>query len=83
MSSMASACDHVDHVRTQLPYALVVAAVAISVGDIPTAYGLHPAISLILGVTILWGILRFFGRPLEAAGASARDPIPGPDRRTA
>ena len=72
MSSMASACDHVDHVRTQLPYALVVAAVAITVGDIPTAYGLHPAISLILGVAILYGILRFFGRPLDAAGASDR-----------
>ena len=24
MSSMSSGCDHVDHVRTQLPYALTV-----------------------------------------------------------
>jgi Na+/H+ antiporter NhaC len=28
MSSMASACDHIDHVRTQLPYALVVMVTA-------------------------------------------------------
>lgn len=28
MSSMAGHCDHIDHVRTQLPYALTVAAVA-------------------------------------------------------
>ena len=28
MSSMASACDHLDHVRTQLPYALLAAAIA-------------------------------------------------------
>ncbi len=28
ISSMASACDHVDHVRTQMPYALLVAAVS-------------------------------------------------------
>lgn len=28
ISSMASACDHIDHVQTQLPYALVVAAIA-------------------------------------------------------
>jgi len=28
LSSLGSACDHMDHVRTQLPYALVVAAVA-------------------------------------------------------
>lgn len=28
ISSMASACDHIDHVRTQLPYALLAAAVS-------------------------------------------------------
>lgn len=28
LSSLGSACDHMDHVRTQLPYALVVASVA-------------------------------------------------------
>ncbi|CAN5726670.1 Na+/H+ antiporter NhaC family protein [soil metagenome] len=62
MSSMASACDHMDHVRTQLPYALVVAAVGMAVGDIPTAYGLSPWVSLAIGVVILWLALRFFGR---------------------
>jgi len=29
LSSLGSACDHIDHVRTQLPYALVVAGVAV------------------------------------------------------
>ncbi len=29
ISSMASACDHIDHVRTQLPYALIAAALAL------------------------------------------------------
>jgi tetracycline resistance efflux pump len=29
ISSMASACDHIDHVRTQLPYALVAAGFAL------------------------------------------------------
>jgi len=28
VSSMASACDHIDHVRTQIPYALSIAAIA-------------------------------------------------------
>lgn len=65
MSSMASACDHIDHVRTQLPYAVVVALVAIAVGDIPTAFGLHPAISLALGIGILYGVLRIFGQPVS------------------
>jgi Na+/H+ antiporter NhaC len=62
LSSMASACDHMDHVRTQLPYALLVAVVGMAVGDIPTAYGLSPWISLAIGVVILWATLRFFGK---------------------
>ena len=65
MSSLASACDHIDHVRTQLPYAITVVVVAMLVGDIPTAFGLHPAISLIAGVAILFAIARLIGRPVE------------------
>ncbi len=70
MSSMASACDHVDHVRTQMPYALTVAVVAMLVGDIPSAYGLNPAISLAVGLVILFGILRYFGSRLELDDAA-------------
>jgi Na+/H+ antiporter NhaC len=65
MSSMASACDHMDHVRTQLPYALVVAAVGMAVGDVPTAYGLSPWISLAVGVVILALLVRFVGKPTD------------------
>jgi hypothetical protein len=36
LSSMASGCDHVEHVRTQLPYALVVGTVAVLIGTLPT-----------------------------------------------
>ena len=28
LSSLGAACDHIDHVRTQLPYALLAAAVS-------------------------------------------------------
>jgi Na+/H+ antiporter NhaC len=63
MSSLASACDHVDHVRTQLPYALVVAVTALVVGNLPTAFGMHPAISYLLGAGILFALVRFVGRP--------------------
>ncbi len=66
ISSMASACDHIDHVRTQLPYALAVAGIAILVGDIPTAvWGINPGISLLVGVALLYLMLRIFGRPIE------------------
>ncbi len=82
LSSMASASDHVDHFRTQLPYALVVAVVAMLVGDIPAAYGLHPAIGLAAGALLLFLILRAIGKPIPtdvgpAAGAWTADPERG------
>ena len=65
LSSMASASDHVDHVRTQLPYALLVAVVGMLVGDIPTAYGLPWYISYAVGIAVLYAVLRFFGGSIE------------------
>jgi Na+/H+ antiporter NhaC len=66
ISSMASACDHIDHVRTQLPYALLAAVVAMLVGDIPTAiWGINPAISIGVGLVLIYLALRFLGRPVE------------------
>jgi Na+/H+ antiporter NhaC len=70
ISSMASACDHIDHVRTQLPYALLAAGIAMLVGDLPTAiWGINPLISLVLGLILMYVILRVIGRPVEGAGS--------------
>ncbi len=68
LSSMASSSDHVDHVNTQLPYAVVVALVGMAVGDVPTAFGLPYWVSWIAGTAILAGILFLFGRRDESAG---------------
>jgi Na+/H+ antiporter NhaC len=66
LSSMSSACDLIDHVRTQLPYALVVAGVALVVGEIPAAFDwIHPAWGLLAGLVILYFILKFFGKNPE------------------
>jgi Na+/H+ antiporter NhaC len=62
LSSIASGCDHIEHVRTQLPYALLVGVVAICIGTIPAGYGVPPWISLIVGGVLLFAALRFFGR---------------------
>lgn len=61
MSSMASGCDHIDHVRTQMPYALVCAAVAGILGYLPAGMGLSPWFCLPLGTLALLAILRFAG----------------------
>jgi len=74
LSSMASGCDHIDHVRTQLPYALLVGAIAITLGDVGTAYGLPNWLALSTGVLLLFLVLRFFGKESPEGG---RVPRPG------
>jgi Na+/H+ antiporter NhaC len=64
LSSMASGCDHIEHVRTQLPYALLVGGVALVLGTIPAAYGFPWWISLLASVVILYVILRIIGKPV-------------------
>ena len=59
---MSSGADHVDHVRTQLPYALLAATVGVLVGDIPSAYGLSPWISILVGVSVMTVVLFAFGK---------------------
>lgn len=68
MSSMASSSDHIDHVRTQMPYAMSVAAVAVLFGYLPAGLGLNPFISIIIGVAVLYCIVRFVGKSTEDNG---------------
>jgi Na+/H+ antiporter NhaC len=65
LSSMASGCDHIDHVRTQLPYALSVGFVAMLLGTLPAGYGLPWWIGLVAGAAVLVVVLRQFGEPVE------------------
>ena len=72
LSSMASGCDHVDHVRTQLPYALFAASVAVVVGVLAHAVTHLNSITLIpAGFVVIVVALRFFGRPVDAPGRDA------------
>ena len=61
LSSTAAACDHVDHVRTQLPYAVAVALLAMVVGDVGTAFGLPVWVALFGSMALLAGGLKWFG----------------------
>ncbi|MGB5531061.1 MAG: Na+/H+ antiporter NhaC family protein [Ignavibacteriaceae bacterium] len=65
LSSMASGCDHIDHVRTQLTYAITVGIVTMLIGDILTAFGLSPIIALLIIISLLVGIIYLFGRRVE------------------
>jgi Na+/H+ antiporter NhaC len=62
MSSMASGSDHIDHVRTQIPYAVLVGSVAILAGYFPAGYGFSPLIAIPAGVAVITLVLFLLGR---------------------
>ncbi len=62
LSSMASSCDHIEHVRTQLPYAVVTAIFCMLIGDIPTAWGFSPYLSIVIISLVLLAVLYLFGK---------------------
>ncbi|MCP4293074.1 MAG: Na+/H+ antiporter NhaC family protein [bacterium] len=53
MSSLACGADHVDHVRTQLPYSLTVGLISIVCGYLPVGLGMSPWWSLLLGMILI------------------------------
>jgi len=62
MSSIASSCDHIHHVRTQLPYSLLVAFFCLAAGYLPATLGCPPWLSLLMGVVGLLLVVRFIGQ---------------------
>ena len=72
LSSMASGCDHIDHVRTQLPYTLLVGGVGLLLGTVPTGYGFPWWLSMIVCAAVLWAAHRYLGKPVDAEEAPAQ-----------
>ncbi len=66
MSSMASSCDHIDHVKTQIPYSLLVALISLLLGIIPVSFGFPYAISIILSISACAAVIMIFGKPVNA-----------------
>ena len=62
LSSMASGCDHIEHVRTQLPYALLAGFTAILTCSLPVAWGLPWWAGLGIGGAVLVIAVLVFGR---------------------
>ncbi|MCB0803931.1 MAG: Na+/H+ antiporter NhaC family protein [Flavobacteriales bacterium] len=66
LSSLASSCNHIDHVRTQMPYALTVGLVAIVFGTIPSAFGIPLWICMPIGISVLYLIVHFKGKSTDS-----------------
>jgi Na+/H+ antiporter NhaC len=62
LSSLASSCNHIEHVRTQLPYALTVGLVSVGIGTIPAAFGVSSYLLFPIGLVLLFLIVLIFGK---------------------
>jgi Na+/H+ antiporter NhaC len=62
MSSLASSCDHIDHVKTQFPYSLTVALIALFFGIIPVSLGFPYLLSMLISVSLALIVILFFGK---------------------
>jgi Na+/H+ antiporter NhaC len=67
LSSAAAGSDHMDHVTTQIPYALSVMVVALGIGYLPAAFGLPAGVSLTVGAGLLVVLAFGVGRRIEGA----------------
>jgi Na+/H+ antiporter NhaC len=77
MSSLAAGCDHLDHVRTQVVYALVVGGVSLLVGDLAVGFGVPPWLGIAAGLAVLALLVRLLGRrnPPVASEEPARPAV--------
>ncbi|AMK11170.1 MAG: Na+/H+ antiporter NhaC family protein [Pseudodesulfovibrio sp.] len=66
LSSMGAGCDHIDHVRTQLTYAVTVAGLAIVTGYLPAGLGLPVTLTLPVGILATALVIRFAGKKVDA-----------------
>jgi len=62
VSAFASGCGVVEHVRTQIPYALIGAGIAVVLGYLPAGMGVNPFLLLIVGGVSCWATIRFVGK---------------------
>ena len=65
LSSMGTSCNHIDHVQTQIYYAVFVACVAIFIGYIPAGLGIPWFISVPVGVVVMYIGLKVLGEKVD------------------
>lgn len=62
LSSRVCGCDHVTHVTTQMPYAVLAAGVCLVAGTIPVSFGVPVWLCLAAGIGLLIAAVRWFGQ---------------------
>lgn len=65
LSSLSSSCNHIQHVRTQAPYALITALISALFGTFLVESGLNIYITYLLMIISTVLVIYFFGKPTE------------------
>ena len=65
LSSMGAGCNHIDHVRTQMPYSIFVAVITIVFGYIPAGFGLPVYIVLPIAFIAMFIGIQTLGKSVE------------------
>lgn len=66
LSSMASGSDHIDHVKTQIPYSILAGLVAIVFGFLPAGFQIYNPVLLIIGLISMILFIYFGGKSWES-----------------
>ncbi|MGJ8637809.1 MAG: Na+/H+ antiporter NhaC family protein [Opitutaceae bacterium] len=65
VASIAAGVEPLDHVRTQLPFAIIAASVALLVGFVPLGYGMPAIVCLVAGLILLVVLPSAFKRTVS------------------
>lgn len=65
LSSMASGSDHIDHVKTQFPYAVTAGVFAAIFGYIPAGFGIQGFYCMVPALVLVIVFIRFVGRSVD------------------
>ena len=66
LTCLATRCDLMDHVTTQIPYALLAGITSLVICIVPTSHGLPWWLMLPLGFVVMVTAHRFMARPVDA-----------------
>lgn len=62
LAALGAGCETMDHVKTQMPYALTVAAVSVLCGTLLTSLGAPAPLALLAGVAVMCAVVRVAGK---------------------
>ena len=73
LSSMGAGCNHIDHVRTQMPYSIFVAVITIVFGYIPAGFGLPVYLVLPLAFVAMFIGIQILGKSVEVEDINGKE----------